>query len=250
MSRENKATPVVTFPVMRATLGAGELLLVHPGDAFAALHQKARGSTLPHWVNSATVLIVSRRKATLDTQTDRRIDVIDESALCCLLAFVDPVLAPNLCSVARQDDLRLQSLPTSFSFSQRALEHWLLLQVMKGHDNALLDHLRASESYRIARYLAHTHEGIRHLKAQSRQYGVSYSHFRRLCSRALGGKVKPRLNEWRAARSALALIYREASVLDIALDNGYSCSAHISRDIKKTFGITPSRLMKAHALLP
>jgi AraC-like DNA-binding protein len=237
------------FLPLKQEFGAGELLLLHPGASAAASYQRPRARPHAITLNSGYVILGARRRVVLNSAVERGCELIDESTLCCLLAFLDPVFS-HTAGCNRQNAVWAQEVPEPYGRSPHTLQHWLALLLMQGRSNPLIQHLRLSESYRIASYLVQGGMGARHLKAQSRQYGVSYSYFRRLCSRALGGQVKPRLSQWRAARSALALVYGNATVLNIALENGYSCSAHISRDIKKIFGVTPSSLMKAHALLP
>jgi AraC-like DNA-binding protein len=238
-----------TRQALSQQFGAGELLLVHPGQRIDASCHRPRANPQTITLGSGSLIVGARRKVALSAAIARHCERVDESALCCLLAFLDPVF-PRVSGCNRQNPVWMQEVPEVYGRSTHTLQHWLALLVMQGRSNPLLQHLRFSESYRIASYLVQGGVGTRHLKAQSRQYGVSYSYFRRLCSRALGGQVKPRLSQWRAARAAVALVYGNATVLNIALENGYSCSAHISRDIKKNFGVTPSSLMKAHALLP
>lgn len=63
-------------------------------------------------------------------------------------------------------------------------------------------------------------------------YGVSYSHFRRLCSYALGGKVKTELCGWRVARAVLEIIEGNSDMTTIAHKYGYSSSSHFSAEVK------------------
>lgn len=230
-------------------LSPNSVLLVHPGPAANFHYRTARSSPQGRTLSPDPWVIVSPRKLFILLDPTRRVELVDVGSLCCVLAFADLALGIRMQHDAPAP-LTLESLPHGHCASLRAMQHWLVLQVMRGEDSALIDHLRRTESYRVVSYLLQEQTDPGHLKTRSHRYGVSYSYFRRLCSRALGGKVKPRLSQWRAARSALALIDGGASVLDIALANGYSCSSHISRDIRKSFGLTPTELRRAHDLLP
>ena len=58
------------------------------------------------------------------------------------------------------------------------------------------------------------------------RYGVSGTHFRRLCKRYLGNCGKSQLRSWRAASSILTTLSTDESLTQIAVDNGFSSASH------------------------
>ncbi|MEW5290504.1 helix-turn-helix domain-containing protein [Erwinia papayae] len=75
-------------------------------------------------------------------------------------------------------------------------------------------------------------------------YGVSESHFRKLCHNAFTCGPKKQLRLWRAAYSALQLIEKDNTIATVAGNNGYASSSHFSSEIKSLFGITPREFKK------
>lgn len=73
-------------------------------------------------------------------------------------------------------------------------------------------------------------------------YGVSYTHFRRLCSRALGGKAKSELRNWRMAQSLLNSVEGHENITQLAVNHGYSSPSHFSSEIKELIGVSPRKL--------
>ncbi|HHJ1147121.1 TPA: helix-turn-helix domain-containing protein [Proteus mirabilis] len=76
------------------------------------------------------------------------------------------------------------------------------------------------------------------------RYGVSGTHFRRLCKRYLGNCGKSQLRSWRAASSILTTLSTDESLTQIAVDNGFSSASHFSNEIKTLFGITPTEFRR------
>jgi len=119
-------------------------------------------------------------------------------------------------------------------------ERWLIAGVFGGGDDvrSLLDFLRAQEMYGLVCFLlgesAH-HQSVADLAVR---YGVSASHFRRLCRQALGCGLKRELRRWRAATAVLEVVEGGESMTDIAMSNGFSSSSHFSTEIKALFGIS------------
>lgn len=175
---------------------------------------------------------------------------MEEGDLCCILAFVDAAIgSPSV--QATHPGVCVQPVPDDALVSTAALGHWVTLAVMQGNaHNPLLDHLRRRESYALAGYLMQTPGEGAHLNELCETYGLSYSHFRRLCRRSLGNAIKGRLRSWRAARTVLDIIDRKQTILQIAVSNGYTSASHVSTDIKQLFGFTPRMARNAKDLLP
>jgi len=124
------------------------------------------------------------------------------------------------------------------------LEQWYLGQALQREPEylAFAQALRCGESYRLVSFLSNEGGmgGKMHLLAE--RYGVSVSHFRRLCRRALGSRSKTELREWRTARALLAVAEQPASLTEVALNHGYASSSHFSKEIRDFLGVMPSSL--------
>lgn len=127
---------------------------------------------------------------------------------------------------------------------ERAKAWYLQQAVLQSHPYRLFaGALRASESYSLIQFLSDSVTSGEKLRALAGRYGVSVSHFRRLCRSALGGTVKTGLREWRTARAMLAVIDGRCSLTEVALQSGYASSSHFSKEIKELLGVVPSRLV-------
>ena len=114
--------------------------------------------------------------------------------------------------------------------------------------------IRRMESYWISYFLLSQlledkSEDTQKLYNVCKVYGVSESHFRKLCHNVFSCAPKKQLRLWRAAASALQLIENDASVATIAGNNGYASSSHLSSEIKALFDITPRDFKKLEGLL-
>ncbi|WP_236687625.1 AraC family transcriptional regulator InvF [Chromobacterium subtsugae] len=127
---------------------------------------------------------------------------------------------------------------------RRGCEYWFLRQVLAPSEpfQALLSLLRRSESYWLVRFLLAQSERGDKLQELGERYGVSYSHFRRLCRHALGGAAKTELRDWRMARSLLDVVEGRDSLTQVALKHGYASSSHFSNEIKGLIGVSPRGL--------
>ena len=125
-------------------------------------------------------------------------------------------------------------------------EGWLIERVMCGDRSAggMFDFLRAQESYGLVRFLLKERASVKTVAALSERYGVSESHFRRLCRRALGRGLKRELRQWRAASAVLDVVESRDSMTDVAMSNGFASSSHFSREIKDLFGISPCQFRR------
>ncbi|ERD99722.1 AraC family transcriptional regulator InvF [Pseudogulbenkiania ferrooxidans] len=164
-------------------------------------------------------------------------------ALAKLLAFVDeanglaPCSAERHCARLPQDDLSLWA-------DRRRCEYWFLNQLLEPAEpfSSLLALLRRNESYWLVRFLLAQSAGGDKLQELGERYGVSRSHFRRLCRHALGNAAKTALRDWRMARSLLDVVEGRESLTQLALKHGYSSQSHFSNEIKGLIGVSPRSL--------
>ncbi|WP_448106913.1 helix-turn-helix domain-containing protein [Pseudomonas azerbaijanoccidentalis] len=138
------------------------------------------------------------------------------------------------------------ALPVASSViqSQRVLERWYIEQAMAGGPayQAFASVLRHSESYGLVRFLVEQGTHSEKLTTLAQRYGVSVSHFRRLCRQALGTATKPALRGWRTAQALLNMSQRDNSLTDVALEFGFASSSHFSKEIRELVGFSPSSL--------
>ncbi|UTH74108.1 helix-turn-helix domain-containing protein [Chromobacterium sp. IIBBL 290-4] len=160
-----------------------------------------------------------------------------------LLAFIDEARAlPTVNPDARCERLFLEDL--SIWSDRRRLEYWFLGQLLSREQTVapLLAQLRRNESYWLVRFLlSHSARGDK-LQALGDRYGVSTSHFRRLCRHALGNAAKASLRDWRAARCMLDVVGGEENLTRLALKHGYASPAHFSNEVKGLLGVSPRGL--------
>ncbi|AZC51703.1 Type III secretion thermoregulatory protein (LcrF,VirF) [Pseudomonas chlororaphis subsp. piscium] len=129
--------------------------------------------------------------------------------------------------------------------SLQDLESWYLALALQGHGayQAFAHRLRSSESYQLLSFLLEQGSRSEKLQDLARRYGVSVSHFRRLCRQALGGRAKSELRGWRMARALLSMTEGVSSITEVALEFGYASSSHFSKEIRELVGVTPSSLI-------
>ena len=103
--------------------------------------------------------------------------------------------------------------------------------------------LRNSEHYWLVKHLISAadckNSNIRDI---SQRYGLSGTHFRRLCQRYIGSQSKHQLRYWRGVTSVLDILVKEHSLTRIAADNGYCSASHFSNEIKILFGMSPRKI--------
>ncbi|WP_256590937.1 MULTISPECIES: helix-turn-helix domain-containing protein [unclassified Pseudomonas] len=128
--------------------------------------------------------------------------------------------------------------------SERALERWYIEQAMDAGVawQAFASVLRHTESYGLVRFLLEQGTHSEKLTTLAQRYGVSVSHFRRLCRQALGTAAKPALRGWRTAQALLNMSLQDGSLTDVALEFGFASSSHFSKEIRELVGFTPSSL--------
>ncbi|MFK8330055.1 helix-turn-helix domain-containing protein [Pseudomonas sp. BJa5] len=152
------------------------------------------------------------------------------------------------CDVPREQGACLPAaclaVPFAMACDTQLLEPWYIHQAL----GASADYerfavaLRSSEEYWLVHYLLEQGGRQDSLQMLARRYGVSVSHFRRLCRQALGGATKPALRDWRVARALLEAIGEGHSLTEVAQNQGYCSSSHFSRDVRELLGVAPSQL--------
>lgn len=124
------------------------------------------------------------------------------------------------------------------------VERWLLTQNQTRSEEiaALATFLRRTEWYWLIRFLLKESLNSDKLHDLGARYGLSYSHFRRLCRNALGNSAKNELRGWRIARALLDVVEEGQSLTEVAMRHGYASSSHLSNDIRDAFGVSPRGL--------
>ncbi|MEB0140397.1 MULTISPECIES: helix-turn-helix domain-containing protein [unclassified Undibacterium] len=127
---------------------------------------------------------------------------------------------------------------------RRTIENWFLSQMITEPEQmlAISALLRRLESYALVRFLLTERAEKKNLRELAQSYGISYTHFRRLCNRALGGSVKFELNQWRMARALLDLVDSRCNFTEVALKHGYASSSHFSNEVRGQVGVSPRGL--------
>lgn len=231
--------------VVQASAGMpGSLLLVPPGTQARSVDSQ---ESLRLDVSVTSVIWLPRRDSgwSLDAADIETLSVDGQAAFA---AFADGGVVSRDHSTQMQD-AHLKPIVVSLSlegpYIRQAFEVAFTRKMMDPDPSMqrLLALLRARESYTLAAYLIENCGDAR-LKELSSNYGLSYSHFRRMSRLMLGEGTKRRMREWRAARAVLELATTDFGLIDVAMGNGYSSAAHFSREIRGIFGMPPSLITK------
>jgi AraC-like DNA-binding protein len=143
----------------------------------------------------------------------------------------------------------------------RAVESWFMKRSVYAEVNGQIDSdadvhtdfdcfaaaLRSTEYYKLVQFLL-GQPASRSMQELSAIYGLSYSHFRKLCREALGRGGKAEFQQWRNVRALLDMVdmgEQGGSLTDVALRQGFASSSHFSDAMKNQFGISPRYLMRA-----
>lgn len=161
-----------------------------------------------------------------------------------LLAFMDMAFGQDLTHVQLPHWLALELSDPEICEDIKRCEQWFLKQYMAPTTefSFFISMLRKMESYCVIQFLFSQSKSGNTLIELGENYGVSYSHFRRLCNHALGGKVKNELRIWRMAQSLLENIEKEGNLTQLAINNGYASSSHFSNEIREMMGVSPRDL--------
>lgn len=174
---------------------------------------------------------------------------VNNDILSKLLAFVDTATSEERGQNIHIDLTFLKTNDISFVRERESFEKWFLVAFLKNEEwiQPLCELLRKTECYALVRYLLNNSTNNLNLHEMGKVYGLSYSHFRRLCRTALGGKVKSELCSWRMARCVLEVIVGESDMTTIAHKYGYASSSHFSAEVKHKMGKSPRDLCRRMA---
>lgn len=163
-----------------------------------------------------------------------------------LLAFVDVASSWDDVYFHSNDFTCLELQQYQFLSDRKRSEAWLLRALLRQEAwvSEVCCFIRRTECYKLVKYLLTRTTATHSLHELGEKYGLSYSHFRRLCKSALGGKVKAELCSWRMARSVLEIVEGENDMTTIAHKYGYSSSSHFSSEVKSKFGKSPRELCR------
>lgn len=187
--------------------------------------------------------LLAFRPGTSVIEGDARILPPSGNGLVKLQAFLDQAISP--CAVPADQSLVSLPVPPESLDCDKALERWYIRQSLTdaGALATFAELLRKGESYRLVCFLLAQSAASEKLSSLARKYGVSVSHFRRLCHEALGGAAKPEMREWRTAQALLAMTRGKQSLTDVALEFGFASSSHFSKEIRELVGVKPSSLI-------
>ncbi|MDY7578359.1 helix-turn-helix domain-containing protein [Herbaspirillum sp. RTI4] len=222
------------------------LLLLKPGMKYSKCEVRI-GSEILHLeilsLDTALCLITATKIHGQLNIGDAKIKIISCSRLIKLLAFIDHNnLAPQS-SFGIKESIIQVSIHDDRSITPSGLEKWFLLGIISG-DSAVMrvaQMLRRYEDYSLVKFLL-LNRDCSSIEVLGSRYGLSISHFRRKCKRALGTSIKREFRIWRAAGALLATAGHQFGLTNIALDHGYASSSHFSRDIRDLFGFSPTEL--------
>lgn len=207
---------------------------------------KTRKADVSRKISSDGLLIFDRGHICV-TGADLVYRRVNTDTLAKLLAFVDTAINPNataLSSVITMSYIPFRSL--QLLRDKNLFEKWFLRSILNQDKPAedLCDILRKTECYNLVRFLIESSNSTLSLHQLGKIYGLSYSHFRRLCRNALGGKVKSELCSWRMARCVLEMLEGENDMTTIAYKYGYSSSSHFSAEVKSKMGRSPREICR------
>lgn len=223
------------------SIGDAELLLVTAGPSGAQVRVMTQeGGQRCALAAGQTVLLACTHASLQHDGAALRIRRLGVNRLCKLLAFLDEVESIRVRGQAYRPVVLLPFDPCCLEHA-RGIEYWFIHQLLQGDaaTQALASFLRRLESYWLVKFLISDASRLKNVAALGDEYGLSYSHFRRVCKTVLGNSVKSELKVWRAARSLLEAISGDGTMTEVAIRNGYASSSHFSTEIKKLFGRSP-----------
>ncbi|GAA0341833.1 helix-turn-helix domain-containing protein [Morganella psychrotolerans] len=113
--------------------------------------------------------------------------------------------------------------------------------------SGLFKRIRNSEHYWLIKHLVLAADSKNNSVMDiSKNYGLSGTHFRRLCQRYIGHQSKYQLRHWRGVASVLDVLVKEHSLTRIASDHGYCSASHFSNEIRQQFGMSPKKIRDLH----
>ncbi|OON41073.1 hypothetical protein BTJ39_03640 [Izhakiella australiensis] len=163
-------------------------------------------------------------------------------ALCEMLAFFDESNTQQPELPLREDNYNLLLL------TSQDLGYWFTLMFLSNRSNIAFaqfcEFLRKKEAYWMVRYLLPHRCSPKKVLTLCKEYGFSYSYFRRIVNNFFGMTAKKKLLSWRVSQTVLDIIDGRDKITDIALQNGFASSSHASTTIKKELGLKPLAIRK------
>ncbi|SDV46266.1 Helix-turn-helix domain-containing protein [Chitinasiproducens palmae] len=131
----------------------------------------------------------------------------------------------------------------------RQFERWLIRGQLERdiRQSALFDFFRREEAYKLMGFLLQQGIGAASTRMLGERYGLSETHFRRLCRTMLGRSLKTELRRWRAVNALFEIVNGRGTMTHIAMRGGYATPSHLSREIREFFGGSPTQLRLASA---
>ncbi len=237
--------------LIRAHLKNGDGMLVWRGRPKGLSSQNK--SSYEAVVTSSCFMLIHHGEAIDVHAGEWNIELLPLSRIAKLFAFIDAAgIVQSGNEKYHLPDTEPQFIfPTESAKSDDKIETQIVNAVLC-HDqslNMLWAAIRAHESYWInSHLLSEMSEGNR-VEDMRSQYGVSSSHFRRLCKQHLGINAKGQLRAWRVCIAVLQIIESNQSLSNIAANNGYASASHFAKDVKSFFGFTPSEFRSLEWLL-
>lgn len=179
--------------------------------------------------------------------------VINSGYLAELLAFLD--IANDGCErkyavMEGVSPLQRGAFSNQLCANWQQLQSWFVMKYIfdeKNNDfSRFCCSIRQQEAYQLIRYLNNNCDNSEKIVSLSKEYGLSYSYFRRKTSNYLGDTAKVRMLSWRLAKTALDIIGTKDNITDIAMNNGFASSSHVCQALILSLGIKPSSLRKGH----
>ena len=215
------------------------------GDGLSVAYTQADGQVLMQSYDAGWQGILALDRLTLRVSAGTaRCHHISPGYFTKMLAFFDEAQKTHQPYDVTQPMIASLIVDTQMLPERRVLELWFQGNLFNPSPefHVFMALLRRTEGYFLIRFLLSQSEIGGSLREFCTSYGVSYSHFRRLCQQALGGAIKGELRAWRMARSLLDTLDGQQSLTDVALQNGYASSSHFSNEIKGFLGVSPRSL--------
>ncbi|WP_263070802.1 helix-turn-helix domain-containing protein [Enterobacter huaxiensis] len=222
------------------------LLTTNIPDGGLTLQKKSKIDYLELLPEQYSVVAISSGTACAATG-DVYYKKIDFRSLAKLQAFIDSskrsaqIFTPGISWAALPVD-------KDFNITSKALEYWFIrISVESNNDFMRFSSvLKNTEWYQLVYFLLEmsNRDSSEKLSDMSARYGVSVSHFRRLCRTALGNSTKVELRDWRLSRAIVELMGEKKNITEIAMKHGYSSLSHFSNEVKTEFGVSPRELKK------
>jgi AraC-like DNA-binding protein len=241
-----------------------EILLIQAGDEGVTVSTAIDGrATTESFAPGWSGLLVLDRVACEVVGGHGKYCVANRAMMAKLQAFLDAGLEPsgateaaarnrsnaaNAANTATHDAPRLIALPVAAPQDMhcaRTLERCFLMQACDPDPDfaRISAALRLTEWYKLVRFLL-TQPATMTMQALSQRYGLSYSHFRRLCHQAFGRGGKAEFQQWRNVRALFDMLDSGASMTEVALRQGFASSSHFSDAMKGQFGMAPRHLTR------